>query len=171
MRSRDEEFLRLLRQAQGKLLRIAWAITGQEADAWDMVQEASLVAYDQFPTLRGGTASFDAWIRQILVNRCRNLLKARLRTVALESAAELQPDIAPGPEEWVDRAHLWDVVMTLEEHHRQVLTLRFLADMQIDDIATFLDLPAGTVKSRLSRALGALRRRFESTEKGPVKHA
>lgn len=171
MRLSDDQFLSLLREEQGKLLRIAWSITGQEADAWDMVQEASLAAYDNLHRFRGGAAAFDAWIRRILVNRCRNLLKARARMVPLEAVPDAQPGEAPSAEDQVERALLWDEVMQMDDHHRQVLTLRFLVDMTVEEIGTLLELPLGTVKSRLHRAAGALRKRLaedENPQKGSV---
>lgn len=161
MHARDAQFITLLEAEQGKLYRIARAVTGQDADAWDMVQEATLIAYDQFHTLRGGPAAFGPWIRRILVNRARNLLRARTRMVPLELVGEADPDPAPGPEQRLDQAQLWGQVMQLDDHHRQVLVLRFLVDMTVDELARLLDVPAGTVKSRLHRALGALRWRLD----------
>lgn len=171
MRLSDEQFLSLLKQEQGKLLRIARAITGQEADAWDMVQDAVLTAYGRLGELRGGPDAFGPWIRRILVNRSRNLLRARSRTVMLEVVGETEVDPTPGPEERLAQSELWAQVMELEEHHRQVLVLRFLVDMTVEEIAAVVDAPAGTVKSRIHRALGALRRRLDPSELERVKRA
>lgn len=171
MRTSDEQFLALLQREEGKLLRLARALTGQDADAWDLVQEATTAAYSQFHKLRGGPDSFAPWIRRILVNRARNLLTARNRVTLVEQVAEAEADLDPGPEEQFSQALLWAEVMALEAHHRQVLTLRFMADMKVEEIAGLLDLPAGTVKSRLNRALGALRARLETDVKGTVKQA
>jgi RNA polymerase sigma factor (sigma-70 family) len=165
MSAYDERFLALLRLEQGKLFRIARALTGQEADAWDMLQETTLAAYDRFAELRGGDAAFGPWIRSILVNRTRNLLRARSRTVPLDAPAEGEADPAPGPEQQLHQQALWDEVMLLDEHHRQVLVLRYLVDMPVEAIAGLLDVPAGTVKSRIHRALGALRKRLTADGK------
>ncbi len=166
MRGTDEQFLRLLRAEQGKLMRIARALAGQEADAWDMVQEATLTAYDRFRELRGGPEAFGPWVRRILINKAKNLLRARNRTVVLDVVGGSdEPDPAPGPEEHLENAQLWDLVMGLDEHHRQVLVLRFLSDLQVDEMADLLGVPAGTVKSRIHRALGALRKRLGGVER------
>jgi RNA polymerase sigma factor (sigma-70 family) len=169
MRTRDEPFLALLRPEEGKLLRIARALTGREADAWEMVQDAVVQAYERFDTLRGGPESFAPWLRRILVNRCKNLLRGRARLVLLETAAETEVDPAPGPEAQLEASQLWGEVMELAEDHRQVLTLRFLVDMPVPEIAALLGVPEGTIKSRLHRALGALRKRLQSTDEG-VRH-
>ncbi|HYF93968.1 MAG TPA: sigma-70 family RNA polymerase sigma factor [Symbiobacteriaceae bacterium] len=171
MYNSDEQFLALLRNEEGKLLRLARALTGQDADAWDLLQEATLVAYSQFHKLRGGPDSFGPWIRHILVNRARNLLISRSRISLVESMSEETASPEPGPEEQFNHTLLWVEVMALEDHHRQVLTLRFLADMKVEEIAILLHVPEGTVKSRINRALSALRVRLESGAKGAVKQA
>ncbi|MGE5674754.1 MAG: RNA polymerase sigma factor [Mycobacterium leprae] len=165
MRPTEEQFLKLLQAEQGKLLRIAFALTGQESDAWDMVQEATMRAYDRFGQLRGSEDAFGPWIRRILVNACKNLRRAQFRLVATEeplATAAAAPEL--GPEVQAEGAVLWDEVMQLPEHHRQVLVLRYLVDLSVDEMARLLWVPPGTVKSRLNRALGALRLRLESEE-------
>jgi RNA polymerase sigma-70 factor (ECF subfamily) len=167
MGRRDERFLALLQGEQGKLLRIAKAITGQEADAWDMVQEATLTAFDRFDELRGGDRVFAPWIRRILINRARNLLKSRSRLLPLEPMGT-EVDPTPGPDMQLDQTLLWDEVMCLEMHHRHVLVLRFLVDLTVEEIAHALDVPVGTVKSRIHRALAVLRKRLTIEERGVV---
>jgi RNA polymerase sigma factor (sigma-70 family) len=170
MKATDERFLSLLRAEQGKLLRLARAITGQEHDAWDIVQESTLAAYRAFRRFAGGPDQFGHWIRRILINRCRDLLRARNRLLLLEPGADLgAADPDAGPEECLDHALLWREVDALEEHHRQVLTLRFLVDMRVEEIAELLDVPPGTVKSRLHRAVRALRKRLDSDQTGEVR--
>lgn len=166
MRQRDEAFLALLRPEEGKLLRIARALTGREADAWEMVQDTVVQAYERFHTLRGGPEGFAPWIRRILVNRCKNLLRGRSRLVLLERAAESEIDPGAGPEAQLEASQLWADVMELGEEHRQVLTLRYLVDMPVAEIASLLGVPEGTIKSRIHRALGALRKRLTADLKG-----
>lgn len=168
LRPSDDEFLALLRPEQGKLLRIARAITGQEHDAGDMVQEAILAAYRRFPDFRGRPDGFAPWLRRILINRSISLLRARQRWLPQESPADGAPDPDPGPEQRLSGALLWDEVQALEAHHRQVLTLRFLVDMPVEEVALLLRVPVGTVKSRVHRALQALRKRLDATEKKAV---
>jgi RNA polymerase sigma factor (sigma-70 family) len=73
------------------------------------------------------------------------------------------------PEVCYDRTLLWQEVALLEEHHRQVLTLRFFVDLSVDEIAELVNVPPGTVKSRLHRALRVLRKRLEAGQKCEVK--
>lgn len=161
----DETFLALLRQEQTQLFRLAQMIVGNEHDAWDIVQDTTLAAYRSFARFTGGSHMFSPWIRRILVNRCKDLLRVRHRLVLLGTEVDCgAADPDPRPEERYDQTLLWREVACLEEHHRQVLTLRFFVDLTVDEIAELLSVPAGTVKSRIHRALGALRRRLDADQ-------
>lgn len=161
MRQDDERFLGLLHREQGKLLRLARMLLGREDDAWDLVQEATLAAYAGLSHFRGGDESFGPWIGRILVNRARNRLRAQYRVLPLDDFHNDRPDPSPGPEESFERHLLWSAVAGLDPPHRQVLALRYLADLEVTDIAAFLKIPEGTVKSRLHRAIGVLRQRLQ----------
>lgn len=160
----EERFFALYNPEQGRLYRTAWAILGNEADAGDALQEATIRAYKALDQLKGGPAAFPQWMRRILVNTCTGILRKRMRIIPVERPEDLaeeqfvsEPDIPLGSE-------VWDAVSTLDERYRAVVVLRFLNDMQLDEIATALDIPLGTVKSRLHTALKMLRLKLASGE-------
>lgn len=64
----QEEFLHLLQEHEGRLYRIALAITGRDADAWDALQDAVESAVRSLPELQGGAQAFPGWMRRIVVN-------------------------------------------------------------------------------------------------------
>lgn len=152
--SAEDQFFTLLRPEQGKLYRTAWAILGNEADATDALQEAVIRAYRAFSQLKGGAAAFPSWMRRIVVNQCTQILRKRSRVIPVERPEELSPEATDSIPEGGD---VWEAVKRLPEHYRAVVVLRFLNDMQLDDIAAALDIPVGTVKSRLHTALKHLR--------------
>jgi RNA polymerase sigma-70 factor (ECF subfamily) len=87
------------------------------------------------------------------------LLKKRGRQIPVE---EVQPDpdaVVPDVSNNVGN-ETWEAVNELEEHYRQVVVLRFVNDLSLQDIAEALDIPLGTVKSRLHHALKLLRGRL-----------
>lgn len=129
----DREFEHLVRSQAGRLFRIAWGILGQESDTWDALQEATLTAYKSRQQLQGGADAFPAWFRRVLINRCLNMLRARRKV------------------QQVDRLVVWEALSSLESDQRQVVMLRYLADLSTEQVAEALQIPAGTVKSRLSR--------------------
>ncbi|HEY8347637.1 MAG TPA: sigma-70 family RNA polymerase sigma factor [Symbiobacteriaceae bacterium] len=159
-----DEFLALLRPEAGRLYRTAWAILGNEADAGDALQEATIRAYNAFQQLKGGPAAFPMWMRRILVNTCTEILRRRMRVIPVERPEDLTEEpTVPGVELPLD-GDVWDAVRALDERYRAVVVLRFLNDMQLDEIATALDIPLGTVKSRLHTALKLLRRHLEARQ-------
>lgn len=151
----EKEFFALLQPEQGKLYRTAWAILGNEADARDALQEAVIRAYRAFRQLRGGPAAFPAWIRRILVNQATQILRRRSKVIPVERPEELGSEQAVHLT--VESSGVWEAVRRLDERYRAVVVLRFLNDMALEDIAQALDIPVGTVKSRLHTAMKQLR--------------
>nr|PZN71710.1 MAG: RNA polymerase subunit sigma [Bacillota bacterium] len=161
--TKEERFFALYRPEQGKLYRTAWAILGNEADAADALQEATIRAYRAFGQLRGGDVAFPAWIRRILVNTCTQILRRRMRVIPVERPEDLKDHPVTQVDLPLD-GDVWDAVRSLDERYRAVVVLRFLNDMQLEEIAAALDIPLGTVKSRLHAALKQLRSRLQALE-------
>lgn len=150
----EERFFELLRPEQGKLYRTAWAILGNEADARDALQEAVIRAYRAFSQLKGGAAAFPSWMRRIVINQCTQILRKRSKVIPVERPEDYGSEATT---EIPDHGEVWEAVRRLPDHYRSVVVLRFLADMSLEDIAHTLDIPLGTVKSRLHTALKQLR--------------
>jgi len=159
----QEEFLHLLQEHEGRLCRIALAITGRDADAWDALQDAVESAVRSLPELQGGAQAFPGWMRRIVVNRAINVVRLRNRLVPVDPTAAPEPDPLPPPEASIVAREIWGLMEELDAGQRQVVVLRYLADLRLEEIALRLDLPVGTVKSRLHRALGRLRGKSRST--------
>lgn len=155
----DQRFFTLYKQEERRLWRMSMAIMGIEADAADALQEATIRGFRAFHQLKGGEVAFGAWMRRILANTCNQMLKKRSRQIPVE---EVQPDpdaVVPDVSNNVGN-ETWEAVSDLEEHYRQVVVLRFVNDLSLQDIAVALDIPLGTVKSRLHHALKLLRGRL-----------
>lgn len=151
----EDEFFRLLEPEQGKLYRLALAILGNDADARDALQDAVIRAFRAYPQLRGGQAAFPSWMRRIVVNSATHILRRRLRVIPVERPEALHPDPGGPPPEL--QGDVWDAVRRLDDRYRAVVVLRFLEDMSLEEIGRALDIPVGTVKSRLHVALRRLR--------------
>jgi RNA polymerase sigma-70 factor (ECF subfamily) len=134
--------------------RAALVITGRREMADDVAQDAferAFAALHRFDESR----PFAPWLHRIVVNRALDLLRRERRLVGLESADELTGSLRDAGIE--DRA-LLEAVVSLSEPRRVVVVLRYGLGYAPADIARLLDLPAGTVNSRLARALDDLRR-------------
>jgi RNA polymerase sigma-70 factor, ECF subfamily len=141
--------------------RLAGLILGDAAEAEDVTQEALLRAWKQRRSLRD-PERVQAWFDRILVNACRDRLRRRrpsLRWIDVDDGApagKADPFVALQTRDEVLRG-----LANLSTDHRIVLILRYWADLSVDAIAERLGVPAGTVKSRLHYALGAIRSEIE----------
>lgn len=161
-------FIELLRKYEGRLFRIGWAILGQESDAWDTLQETVEQAWRYRKDLRGDSSAFFAWIRRIHINCCLKQKNNRKRIISMDLENFPEPEAASSVEENIEMRAVWDVVKFLDNAHRQVVVLRYLGDMSLQEIASALNVPIGTVKSRLNRAISKLREHFGVNSEGRV---
>ncbi len=153
----------LVRRHQDAALRTAGLVLAGEAEAEDAVQDAFVKAYAALGRFRAG-ASFRPWILQIVANEARNRRRSAGRRIGLAvRLAEDRPsnDAAPSPEAAVlageRRTALLTAIERLGVDDRLVLGYRYFLDLGEAEMAEALGVPRGTVKSRLSRALGRLR--------------
>jgi len=162
-------FERLVERRLDRAYRTARAILGNEADARDATQEAFLDAWRQRARLRD-PARFDAWLGRILVNSCRETLRGRRRRAVREIAAgdlldplDAVPARDPAPDE---RTASLDTLERAFERlpapERAILVLHHLEHQPLAEIAATLDVPVGTVKSRLHAARHSLERALEA---------
>lgn len=159
----------LLRRYQDHAFRLAYVITGSTAEAEDATQEGFLRAYRALDRFRPG-APFRPWLLTIVANAARNRRTAGARhpTLELSEAAERPADdAAPSPEGEAlaseRRRELLAAVNRLRPDDRHVIACRYFLDLSEAETAAALGCARGTVKSRLSRALGRLRQQFSAS--------
>jgi RNA polymerase sigma-70 factor (ECF subfamily) len=152
----------LVRRYQDVAVRAAHVIA-PDGDAEDAAQEAFVKAYAALGRFRTGSP-FRPWLLRIVTNEARNRRRSAGRRTGLAlRAAEDRPlgDAAPSPESAVlaseSRAALVAALNRLRDDDREVIGARYFLDLSEAETADALGIPRGTVKSRLSRALGRLR--------------
>jgi len=145
--------------------------------AHDLAQETFLRAYAKLSSFRGG-AAVGTWLYTIALNQVRSEMRKRsaqkygspLSLDALRGGDgddgpryEAASDAPTAEERAATREHcelLLEELARLDDEHREVLVLREFEDLPYDEIASVLDVPVGTVRSRLHRARGELRERL-----------
>lgn len=158
LRRQDPEGLAELVDAVGdRLLRSACLLCGQESDAQDLVQETFLQAFRSAHRFRAQSSVY-TWLHGILLNLSRHHHRQRGRIVYDDLLIAGQDEAAPGDallavDFETASASLQEALQRLPETFREILILRFYEEMKLDEIATHLKLPRGTVKSRLHYAL------------------
>jgi RNA polymerase sigma-70 factor, ECF subfamily len=150
-------FHALVDRHASRLFRLAVSLVGNAADAEDVLQETFVGAFRGLKSFEG-RASVKTWLTRILVNQA-----ARWRRGRRGRAGEQMPDSvaapAGSPESAID---VQAALGQLSSEHRQVLVLREFERMSYEEMAEVLDIPRGTVESRLHRARGELREKLKS---------
>jgi RNA polymerase sigma factor (sigma-70 family) len=151
--------------------RTAYLITGDASEAEDAAQEAFVKAYRALGRHRRG-APFRPWLLAVVANEAKNRRKAagRYAALVLRAAGENQPkdDTSSSPEAAAvaaeRRAELLGSLRALREEDRLVIGCRYFLDLSEEETAAALGCARGTVKSRLSRAIGRLRERMREED-------
>ena len=139
------------------VVRLAFRFTGHEEDALDVLQETFTYVLRKFPGFRL-TAAMTTFLYPVVKHLA---LAARRKRVRMKAADEGVLDAIPahgGAEPGSARGELASVLASLPETHREVLLMRFVDGLALEEIARALDIPLGTVKSRMHNALATLRR-------------
>jgi RNA polymerase sigma factor (sigma-70 family) len=155
-----EEIVQRYRQIA---FRTAYVVTGSAADAEDAAQEGFVKAYRALDRFRAG-AELRPWLLRIVANEARNRVRSsgRRHQLELRLAEGFRPgDAAPSPEAVAvageERRRLLAAVNAMAQDDRQVIASRYFLELSSEETAATLGIPEGTVKSRLSRALGRLK--------------
>lgn len=143
-------------ETQRRVFQIAYSVLADPADAEEIAQEAFLRAYRRFTSLRHPD-KFRAWVSRIAFRLALNRRRARRRRLARESAwqAARPGPVADGAQNAADRLFLERVrseIDRLPEKLRTVLFLSAVEGMEAPEVAAVLEIPVGTVRSRLHLA-------------------
>jgi RNA polymerase sigma-70 factor, ECF subfamily len=143
--------------------RLARAILRDPSEAQDATHDALLQAWRKWSTVRD-PSRFQQWFDRVLVNTCRNRLQRTSRWQARDISTEVALAARDPFVEADDRDLLGKAIATLSPDQRVVVALRYYRDLPVDEIATRLGIPAGTVHSRLHYALKQLHRVIDAAD-------
>lgn len=154
---------RMVHTYQKDVYRLALSILDDPDEAEDGTQETFLSALRALSSFRED-AAFKTWLFSITINVCRSRLRrGRTRTrlqQVLQSLFALRGEVnhpeSKAVQDQMD-AELWNAIRGLDEKHRIPLVLRYYHDLPVADIAAMLNIPPGTVHSRLNHAREKLR--------------
>lgn len=152
----------LIRRHYDRIHAVCRRITGNEADALDAAQDALIALVRGLPRFDGRSA-FSTWVYRIATNASLDELRRRkrrpLQVVRDDDLPEREP-VDPGShapfDRLADREALEAALLQVPEDFRIPVVLRDVADLDYQEIADTLDLPIGTVKSRIARGRGML---------------
>lgn len=147
----------LVQTYQQDVYRLALSILDDSIEAEDVTQETLLSALRSLDSFRGAS-SLKTWLYSITLNICRNRLQRHRRHERLTKilGEVLRVRSAPSVEESTiqneSNEALWRVIHRMDEKHRIPVVLRYYHDLSVTEIAHILQIPEGTVHSRLNTA-------------------
>ncbi|MGE6719111.1 RNA polymerase sigma factor SigW [Peribacillus frigoritolerans] len=155
-----------------KVFQICFRMLGNRQEAEDMAQEAFVRAYVNIRSFNI-TMKFSTWLYRIATNLCIDRLRKKkpdyyldaevAGTEGLNMYSQIASDMAK-PEEEVESLELQETIqveiMKLPEKYRSVIVLKYIEELSLKEISEILDLPVGTVKTRIHRGREALRKQL-----------
>lgn len=145
-----------MREYGNEILRIIYLYVGDFHTAEDIFQEVFLKAYQKYEGFRE-ESSIKTWLTRIAINASKDYLKSAWKRHVEPISEELEQTLSTADEyeaveEKIDGSKLKQAVMELPERYREVILCFFYQELSLEETAAALQVPIGTVKSRLSRA-------------------
>ena len=153
----SDDFEQIVSQHYETLYRFAFSLTRTEADACDLTQQTFYIWATKGHQLRD-RSKVKSWLFTILHREFLNIRKKAVRFphFELSDAIEDLPTISPEMVSTLDAARVIEFLGQVQEPYRAALTLFYLEDYSYKEIAEILEVPIGTVRSRISRGLAQL---------------
>ena len=148
--SNPEAFERLVNSVRTKLYKTGMAILKNDDDVCDAIQDTLISAYKYFDTLRE-EKYFATWITRILINKCYDIIKKNQKVSYLNKQVEINENTAYYDEYKID-SRVEKALNSIDPDLRTTTVLYYYDDFSVEEISDILNIPAGTVKSRLARA-------------------
>lgn len=153
----------LVRQHYVLLYRYAFRLTGSECDAEDLTQQCFLTAHSKLHQLRDPDAA-KGWLFQILRTAFFKLCRKRKPVLEIDTEMEMVQVVDDQKDQPFDLERIQQRLCELSDSHRMVLLMFYFEQRSYEEIAAELDIPIGTVMSRLSRAKSHLKARIHPLE-------
>ena len=167
----EEAFATLFHKHKNLVYKTAYLMLGSADEAEDVLQEVFLQVHKSLSTFQPSKGAFTTWLHRITVNHCLNRRRKRhLSILPLDDISRTSlTDHSPSPEGRLgEKEVVQQALSRLSEKLRTVVILRYYWDLSYAEVAQILNIPVGTVKSRLYLGLKTLRKKLETvTENTP----
>jgi RNA polymerase sigma-70 factor (ECF subfamily) len=170
-RGDEQAFASLAAAAGNRIHALAYRILRDADLAEDASQQALLAIWRDLPALRDPSL-FDAWSYRLVIRCCYAVGRSARRSSPTLRLLPIQPVVeSEATDLVVDRDQLERGFRRLSLEHRTVVVLHHYLDLPLDEVATLLGVPRGTVRSRLHYAMQAMRAALEADARGPAREA
>lgn len=154
----DKAYLMLFQQYEADIYRMAYVYVKNQDDALDLVQEVAYQSFKKISTLKN-PQYLKTWLMKITINCALNLINKNNKVIPLNPDFEVL--MGSEDEDIALTVSLHTLIDTLKEDEKSVILLKYYDDRTLKEIAEILDIPLGTAKSVLYRALDKLRQNLK----------
>ncbi|MCH5266494.1 MAG: RNA polymerase sigma factor [Lachnospiraceae bacterium] len=149
------KFIEEITANKNQMYMVAFSILKNHEDAEDVVQDALLTAFEKLYTLKDDD-KFKSWMMKVVVNQAKMHIRKNTHTVYVESVENILEKSAAE-----EREDIWEIVLSLKSELSTAVILYYAQGYSINDISKIMNIPSGTVKSRLSKARELLKKKWE----------
>lgn len=151
-------FINNILESEQTLYRVSKSILGNDQDCEDAVNNAILKAYEKLDSLKE-EQYFKTWLIRIVINECNSLRRKQLKFLSFEDVFKNKKI-----DEKEDYNDLYIAIQSLPKKIKVPIVLYYIEGYSVDEIKEILEIPQGTVKSRLSRGRKLLKTKLENME-------
>ncbi|WP_339261786.1 sigma-70 family RNA polymerase sigma factor [Lysinibacillus sp. FSL K6-3209] len=157
----DKAYVMLFQQYEADIYRMAYVYVKNKEDALDLVQEVAYQSFKKISTLKK-PEFFKTWLMKITINCALNLINKNKKVIPLNSNLDML--MRTEDEDIALTLSLNKLIDTLQEDEKSVILLKYYDDRTLKEISEILDIPLGTAKSVLYRALDKLRQNLKEVD-------
>lgn len=163
-RNKEQKFTELLEENKLRFYKTAKIILKNDDDIYDALQDALISMYQNYDSLKK-KEFFSTWGTRIVINKCYDFLrKKRNDIISLEETTENKIVLSTYDEYEIDKYGIKQAMENLSEDQKLITILYYYDDYSVKEISKIVDIPEGTVKSRLSKAREILKEKLEKGE-------
>lgn len=157
----DKAYVMLFQQYEADIYRMAYVYVKNKEDALDLVQEVAYQSFKKISTLKK-PEFFKTWLMKITINCALNLINKNKKVIPLNSNLDML--MRTEDEDIALTLSLNKLIDTLQEDEKSVILLKYYDDRTLKEISEILDIPLGTAKSVLYRALDKLHQHLKEVD-------
>ncbi len=161
---KEQNFTELIEKNKIKFYKTAKIILKNDDDCYDALQEALICIYKSYEQLNN-KEYFSTWATRIVINKCYDLLrKNRKNIISFEENYESEIQSSKYDEYDIDQYGIQKAIECLNDDLKLIIILYYYDDFSIKEISKIVEIPEGTVKSRLSNARNILKKELKKEE-------
>ena len=163
-KNEEQKFTELIEENKLRFYKTAKIILKNDDDIYDAIQEALISIYKNYEKL-GNEKFFSTWATRIIINKCYDLLRKRKNNIVpIDELIENNPSMGQNDKYEIDESGIKQAINFLNDDVKLIVVLYYYDNYSVKEISEIVNIPEGTVKSRLSTARKFLKQKLGKEE-------